>query len=502
MKLFSSMKLTPKLIPGSLHPQNKGACDWGWQSMFAYGCHNFVVVVDPETVQIIQTLDLHQSNVVKLKWCRENYHHDLGCPYSLRLASADITGHIIVWDVNQGIALSEFSEGSKPILDLHWLWTQDASHDLLAALHAPSSLVLWNADTGIKLWKKSFQENLICFAFDPFSPSKVTLMSQEYLVFLSDFSVNHPLEGNGRRFYMTSSEGTTSNSGSNSNLSSPGNGGNTSRTPSRSAFQRVKLWAANESKTRVEEVNVALSECLQLVYHPSCRHIILLLFPREILFIDTAINQAIGSIYLERNSPSFVHGVLPCTQRDVIFTLHDNGSITMRSRRQMTQNPYLSEPTDNDDACADIIYENKCQSDTFRFSKSNCVSGFVACPVSETRVILLVSDGRMLIWNVKSTGEQSSEAMLMSDECLKASLPSSESPLFSAMLSPPERTLADILPPSMHPISGGKNTLRFLLVGLLTNVQSSPTCATMCPPMTTKNWAEYKPIVAVGKSYF
>lgn len=24
----------------------------GWQSMFAYGCHNFVVVVDPETVQV------------------------------------------------------------------------------------------------------------------------------------------------------------------------------------------------------------------------------------------------------------------------------------------------------------------------------------------------------------------------------------------------------------------------------------------------------------------
>ena len=109
-----------------------------------------------------------------MKWCRENYHHDIGCPYSLRLASADAAGRIIIWDVSQGISLSEFSDGSKPVLDLHWLWTQDASHDLLAALHSPSSLVLWNADTGIKLWKKTFQESLICFAFDPFSPAKVT----------------------------------------------------------------------------------------------------------------------------------------------------------------------------------------------------------------------------------------------------------------------------------------------------------------------------------------
>ncbi|CAB4007520.1 WD repeat-containing 11, partial [Paramuricea clavata] len=491
------MKLTPKLIPGSLHVQNKGSCDWGWQSMLAYGCHNFVVVVDPETVQIIQTLDLHQSNVVKVKWCRENYHHDLGCPYSLRLASADTTGHIIIWDVSQGISLSEFSDGSKPVLDLHWLWTQDASHDLLAALHSPSSLVLWNADTGIKLWKKTFQESLICFAFDPFSPAKVTLMSQEYLVFLNDFSVNQGPEGNGRRFYMTSSEGS---SGSNNSLSSFGNS-NTLRTPSKSAFQRVKLWAANESKTRVEEVNVALSECLQLVYHPSCRDLILLVFSREILFIDTAINQAIGSIYLERNSPSFTHAVLPCTQRDVIYTLHDNGSITMRCRRHVTTNPYPADSAEIEDACPDIIYENKCQSDAFRLSKSSYVSGFVACPVTETGVILLVSDGRLLIWNVKSTSESLSDTMLMSDECLKASLPltATDTPLISAMVSSPEKTLADILPPSMQQ-GGVKNSFRFLLIGLLSNVQASPICAAMCPPMTTKNWPEYKPLVAVGSS--
>jgi hypothetical protein len=72
------------------------------------------------------------------------------------------------------------------------------------------------------------------------------VMSQEYLVFLNDFSVNQGPEGNGRRFYMTSSEGS---SGSNNSLSSSGNS-NTLRTPSKSAFQRVKLWAANESKTR------------------------------------------------------------------------------------------------------------------------------------------------------------------------------------------------------------------------------------------------------------
>lgn len=70
--------------------------------------------------------------------------------------------------------MAEFSDGNRPILDLEWLATQDACHDLLVVLHAPSSMILWNADTGTKLWKKTFQEALLCFAFDPFMPSNVT----------------------------------------------------------------------------------------------------------------------------------------------------------------------------------------------------------------------------------------------------------------------------------------------------------------------------------------
>ena len=70
--------------------------------------------------------------------------------------------------------MTQFSEGNRPVLDLEWLATQDACHDLLVVLHAPSSMILWNADTGTKLWKKTFQEPLLCFAFDPFMASNVT----------------------------------------------------------------------------------------------------------------------------------------------------------------------------------------------------------------------------------------------------------------------------------------------------------------------------------------
>lgn len=58
--------------------------------------------------------------------------------------------------------------------DVQWLWNQDASRDLLLAIHPPNYIVLWNADTGTKLWKKSYADNILSFSFDPFDPSHLT----------------------------------------------------------------------------------------------------------------------------------------------------------------------------------------------------------------------------------------------------------------------------------------------------------------------------------------
>ena len=54
-------------------------------------------------------------NVLQIKWAKEDYHHDVNSPYCLRLASADASGTIIAWDVSQGRARAEFSDGNKPV---------------------------------------------------------------------------------------------------------------------------------------------------------------------------------------------------------------------------------------------------------------------------------------------------------------------------------------------------------------------------------------------------
>ena len=54
------------------------------------------------------------------------------------------------------------------------------------------------------------------------------------------------------------------------------------------------------------EENVALNECLQLVFHQACRHHLILLYPREILILDLDINQTVGIIPMERTGSPFM----------------------------------------------------------------------------------------------------------------------------------------------------------------------------------------------------
>lgn len=63
---------------------------------------------------------------------------------------------------------------------MQWLSNQDACRDLLVCLHPPYSLILWNADTGTKLWKKSYTENLLSFTFDPFSSKNLACKFIKY----------------------------------------------------------------------------------------------------------------------------------------------------------------------------------------------------------------------------------------------------------------------------------------------------------------------------------
>uniref|UniRef100_A0A8B9FEB8 WD repeat-containing protein 11 n=1 Tax=Amazona collaria TaxID=241587 RepID=A0A8B9FEB8_9PSIT len=487
-----NIKLPARTLTGALSAPNRGAADWGWQGLIAYGCHSLVLVVDANTAQTLQVLERHKASVVKVKWAKENYHHNIGSPYSLRLASADVTGKIIVWDVATGTARCEIQEHAKPIQDMQWLWNQDASRDLLLAVHPPNYIVLWNADTGTKLWKKSYAENILSFSFDPFDPSHLALLTSEGIVFISDFSPSKAPASSGKKVYISSPH------------SSPSHNKLAAATGAKKALDKVKILISNE-KPSAE--SVTLNDCLQLSYLPSKRNYMLLLYPREILILDLEVNQTVGVIAIERTGVPFLQ-VIPCFQRDGLFCLHENGCITLRVRRSNCSITGTPNEEPDPDPVQELIYDLRSQCDAIRVTKTVRPFSMVCCPVNENSAALIVSDGRVMIWELKSS---------VAGRNVRNSS-SSASPLYSPVsfcgipVGAFQNKLPDLSLDSMigqSTIAGEEQLkspflqevhLKFLLTGLLSGLPLPPFAIRMCPPLTTKNIKQYEPILAVGTS--
>ena len=56
---------------------------------------------------------------------------------------------------------------------MNWVHHVDGCGHLLLAAHPPNSLVLWDTDSGNKLWKKNYTEQILSFDMDPFDPRKL-----------------------------------------------------------------------------------------------------------------------------------------------------------------------------------------------------------------------------------------------------------------------------------------------------------------------------------------
>jgi hypothetical protein len=62
------MLVRSKIIPGRPDIDNKGAIDWRRQNLLALGCQSYVIVYEPTTLTVVQTLDEHRAKVCVLRW--------------------------------------------------------------------------------------------------------------------------------------------------------------------------------------------------------------------------------------------------------------------------------------------------------------------------------------------------------------------------------------------------------------------------------------------------
>ncbi len=108
-----------------------------------------------------------------------------------------------------------------------------------------------------------------------------------------------------------------------------------------------------------------------------------------------------GIIHLEKNQASIIQ-VYSSYQKDILFTLHENGSICLWSKQKTTNfnlfHTNTNEPIGNnfEKVQSNFLYSLLVQSDMIRLSKNTKVFGFSVCPVSQKYATILLNDGRVL----------------------------------------------------------------------------------------------------------
>ena len=238
---------------------------------------------------------------------------------------------------------------------------------------------------------------------------------------------------------------------------------------------------------------------MQVTYLPANRHHALLLFPYEILILDMEIGQAIGSFSIEPNCPSF-YAVIPCYQRDILYLLHDNGTVSIRVIRTPTSVPYQSED-DPDQVLTnrislDVVYDMKCHTDVFRLSRASRIMGFCLNPILESQTALVLSDGKILFWSLLKTEDNVQDS--------KIGLSNLQETEYSKQ-SAEDLVLSKVFPLLLNFDEGNTKKVcqrpKFLLERVFEGIAANPVCANMCPPMTMKNVEFYKAHLALGKHF-
>ncbi len=90
--------------------------------------------------------------------------------------------------------------------------------DFLLSLHSNNNLILWNIDSGSKIWCKNFNETIFQISLDPYSSKRIALLTTNYIQFIEDFSLTQAPQNQTRKFHITNAQ-SSSSSATNDELS-------------------------------------------------------------------------------------------------------------------------------------------------------------------------------------------------------------------------------------------------------------------------------------------
>ena len=413
-------------------------------------------------VQVVQCLAKHRAVVCQVAWAQHL------ADTRLVLASADTGGQIIRWDVAAGEAATAVSDGNQEVRGLAWVGAGD-SH--LLAVHPPNHLVLWDMAAGAKLWKKSYGDTILGLDVSRLKRDAVLLRCQHSFL-VTEFSLDKCPKSEGKMFSMVSSSqrGGSVEAGA-------GAGQRRSGNKLRRMVRSMVLGETADSPGPAGDAAARDNDSVAAVFHPGLRGHLLIGYSREVVVVDAELGQAVGQISFDRANAGLV-GLCAASSgpEPALFLLHESGAVSVWVQRAglavaatplaaMTPSASVGSLASLAGAGPESVLElqHDCVtvSDHVRLAKNCRVSGLALRPATQTELAFTTTEGRVVLLR----------------------------------LTPPRPPPSPL--PTLASLAPGLAGARLQVAGVL-GALGAARCVRMCPPLTTKNLASYRPLLAVG----
>eukprot|EP01133_Synstelium_polycarpum_P007218 gene7218-8382_t len=299
-----------------------------------------------------------------------------------RLASADVGGTVIVWNVHEASVLHCLTEKNSVVNDMAW---HPDDPNLFLTL-SNSHLSLWNLTTATKVWRQEITEQWQChsFQFDPFNSSRILVAANNGCIYTLTMPSDEDTHLHVDFKYRIQSKVIANTLSPTSPLSFSANSTSNMSTSSSNTGHSQHHHHHQQSK----------GDIVQMLFSPISKSIVYYIFAREILVFDTTTNQSFGNLSLDRTKSNFSHVILCRENPYLMFSLHEDGSITSWNRKIDHLNSHN--------------YEQLCVSDLSHFHKKSKKKGLqiVAItnhPFYEQTLLTIAGDG--IIWKWDFTSE-------------------------------------------------------------------------------------------------
>lgn len=459
--------------------------DFSLNGLVAFPSQHVVVVCDSKSSRVIQTLNRHKCPVQRVR-----FPHDT----SLKVASSDAKGCLLIWDITRSAVTTFILPGDRKetkgsrIVSFEWMPSSTEKKNQILVLYSSNLFVLFESDSGNVVSKRVLHTvkspthlTPSTFSLDPFSPSNV-------IIPLTPVNVNQ-LQCSFVHMESLFSQPSTPTHSSSSPIPSETNGIKMFRilvtdfiqSPSQNKSDPdLRLGVKNVinplSGIEDEDSTEFKIEMKDVVFNRNQKNQVIVTSTRVIAMINISTHEIIHIIplYLERNT-SIIASLIPCRQRNALFSLHAKGSVSLRllqGRKGQDSHEFMSTILAISPALPQNILDLQ-----------QSVIAFSVDPMNESVVALLFSSGRLAFLSLKRQVDSKNDVVKEND--------SEELPL----------SVSDLVPIKWYEFEEYRTTeaLVFKKIAIVPSL-SRTTVIKACPPVTRSNWEEHKPLLAVGSS--